>query len=107
MERRRTANAVPASTAGRSGDPRTIFCRPGGTPMRAYAIRRVIFIIPVLLAASIITFLALRLVPGDPALTFLGQQARPEDIERWHKDHGVDDPLVTQYLRWLGGMLHG
>jgi len=66
-----------------------------------------IFFVPVLLAASIVTFLALRLVPGDPALTFLGQQARPDEIERWHKDHGIDDPLVTQYFRWLGGMLKG
>jgi len=65
------------------------------------------FFVPVLLAASIVTFLALRLVPGDPALTFLGQQARPEEIERWHQDHGTNDPLVTQYVNWLGGMLRG
>ena len=75
--------------------------------MRAYAIRRLLFFVPVLLAASIVTFLALRLVPGDPALTFLGQNARPEEIERWHQDHHTKDPLAQQYLRWLGGMLRG
>jgi peptide/nickel transport system permease protein len=75
--------------------------------MRAYAIRRLLFFVPVLLAASIVTFLALRLVPGDPALTFLGQNARPEEIERWHEDHGTKDPLAQQYFRWLGGMLRG
>jgi peptide/nickel transport system permease protein len=75
--------------------------------MRTYVIRRLLFFIPVLLAASIVTFLALRLVPGDPALTFLGQQARPEEIERWHLDHGTNRPLVVQYVDWLGGMLRG
>lgn len=75
--------------------------------MRAYALRRLIFFVPVLLAASIVTFLALRLIPGDPALTFLGQSATPEQIEKWHEDAGIDDPLPTQYLRWLGGMLRG
>lgn len=75
--------------------------------MRTYIIRRLLFFIPVLLAASIVTFLALRLVPGDPALTFLGQQARPEEIERWHQDNGTDKPLITQYANWLTGMLQG
>jgi len=75
--------------------------------MRTYVLRRLLFFIPVLLAASIVTFLALRLVPGDPALTFLGQQARPEEIERWHLDHGTNKPLVTQYVDWLTGMIQG
>jgi peptide/nickel transport system permease protein len=75
--------------------------------VRAYAIRRMIFFIPVLLAASIVTFLALRLVPGDPALTFLGQTATPAAIKQWHQAHHIDEPLVQQYLQWLGGMLHG
>jgi peptide/nickel transport system permease protein len=75
--------------------------------MRTYIIRRLLFFIPVLLAASIVTFLALRLVPGDPAVTFLGQQARPEEIERWHEDHGTNKPLLTQYVNWLTGMLRG
>lgn len=75
--------------------------------MRAYAIRRIFFFIPVLLAASVVTFLALRLVPGDPALTFLGQTASPAAIQQWHKDHHIDDPLLQQYFTWLGGMLKG
>lgn len=75
--------------------------------MRAYTIRRLLFFVPVLLAASIITFGALRLLPGDPALTFLGQAASEEDIARWHRDRGTDRPLVQQYVRWLGGMLRG
>jgi len=75
--------------------------------VRTYIIRRLLFFVPVLLAASIVTFMALRLIPGDPALTFLGQQARPEEIERWHQDHGTKEPLVKQYWTWLSGMLQG
>ena len=75
--------------------------------MRAYATRRILFFIPVLLAASLVTFLALRLVPGDPALTFLGQTATPAAIKQWHQANHVDEPLATQYVRWLGGMLKG
>lgn len=75
--------------------------------MRAYAIRRLLFFVPVLLAASIVTFGALRLIPGDPALTFLGIAATPEAIQQWHEAHGVDEPLAKQYVKWLGGMLRG
>lgn len=75
--------------------------------MRAYAIRRLLFLLPVLLAASMLTFFALRLVPGVPALTFLGQLARPEEIEAWNKAAGLDKPLYQQYLTWLGGTLTG
>jgi peptide/nickel transport system permease protein len=75
--------------------------------MRAYTIRRLIFFVPVLLAVSLLTFVASRLVPGDPALTYLGQSARPDEIAAWHHAHGLDQPLARQYLDWLGGMLHG
>src|SRR5215216_7476565 len=66
--------------------------------VRTYIIRRLLFFVPVLLAASIVTFMALRLIPGDPALTFLGQQARPEEIERWHKDHGTEEDRKSTRL---------
>jgi peptide/nickel transport system permease protein len=75
--------------------------------MRNYAIRRLLFFLPVLLAVSLLTFFAARLVPGEPALTYLGQQARPEDIAAWNKRHGLDRPLLEQYWTWLTGMLRG
>lgn len=79
----------------------------GRAAMRAYAIRRILFFIPVLFAASIVTFLALRLIPGDPALTFLGQTASQAEIDKWHELNGTNEPLVKQYLTWIGGMLRG
>ncbi len=75
--------------------------------MWAYTIRRLIFFVPVLLMVSVLTFFATRLVPGEPALTFLGQQARIEEIEAWNARHGLDRPLVVQYFSWLGGVLRG
>ncbi len=75
--------------------------------MRNYAIRRLIFIMPVLLAVSLLTFFAARLIPGESALTYLGQTARVEEIEAWNQRHGLDRPLLTQYLDWLGGVVRG
>ncbi|MGI8550214.1 MAG: ABC transporter permease [Dehalococcoidia bacterium] len=75
--------------------------------MRQYAIRRLLFLPPVLLAVSSLTFFATKLVPGDPALTFLGLSARPEEIEAFHRANGLDKPLLAQYFNWLLGILHG
>jgi peptide/nickel transport system permease protein len=75
--------------------------------MWQYAIRRMLFFIPVLFAVSVLTFFAARLVPGEPALTYLGGQARIDDIKAWDHAHGLDQPLMTQYVKWLGGILHG
>lgn len=65
------------------------------------------FFVPVLLAVSLITFFAARLVPGEPALTYLGQTARTDDIVAWNHRHGLDRPLMTQYFDWLGGIVRG
>lgn len=75
--------------------------------MWQYAFRRLLFILPVLFAVSVLTFFASRLIPGEPALTFLGLQARTEEIEAWNRRHGLDQPLLTQYVDWLTGVLRG
>lgn len=49
--------------------------------MLRYAIRRIVFFVPVLFITSLITFFAINLVPVDPAVIFLGQEALPEQIE--------------------------
>ncbi len=75
--------------------------------MRQYAMRRMLFLVPVLFAVTIITFFGLSLIPGDPALTFLGLEARPEEIESFHRQHGLDKPVIERYFDWLSGMLRG
>ncbi|MFF6788190.1 ABC transporter permease [Streptomyces filamentosus] len=75
--------------------------------MRAYLLRRVPSALLVLLAASVLAFALLRLVPGDPAAVLAGPDAGPE-VEAAIRDRlGLDDPLPAQYLHWIGGLLTG
>lgn len=75
--------------------------------MLRYAIRRIVFFVPVLFITSLITFFAINLVPVDPAIIFLGQEALPEQIEAFNKIHGLDTPIVQRYFEWLGGIMRG
>jgi peptide/nickel transport system permease protein len=56
---------------------------------------------------SIIVFLLLRLVPGDPAMVILGLRATPEGLAIIRQELGLDLPIHLQYWQWLGGILHG
>ncbi len=75
--------------------------------MRQYAMRRLLFFVPVLLVTSAITFFAVNLIPGDMALVLLGNEADQADIDAFHKSTGLDKPVAQRYLQWLGGMLRG
>ncbi len=77
------------------------------TGMTRYALRRILFFLPVLLAVSAITFFGLALIPGDPAQLFLPIDAENEAIEEWRASRGLDQPLLERYINWLGGMLRG
>jgi len=75
--------------------------------MRQYAARRLLFFVPVLLAVSLVTFTAARLIPGEEAFLTLGETASKEDVEAFREAHGLNDPIPEQYLGWIGGMLRG
>ena len=64
-------------------------------------------LIPVLLVVSVVIFLLIHLVPGDPAAAILGEQATPEQIEALRETLGLNQPLTTQYFRWLTGLFRG
>jgi peptide/nickel transport system permease protein len=71
-------------------------------------LRRLATIVPVLLLVSLVDFLLLALVPGDPAVTLAGgANATPQAIAHVRAQLKLDDPLMTQYFRWLGDALHG
>jgi peptide/nickel transport system permease protein len=72
-----------------------------------FVIRRILGSIPVLFGLSVILFLFLRLLPGDPALAILGQHATPQLVAQLHETLGLNKPLYVQYLDWLGQLLHG
>ncbi|HST89289.1 MAG TPA: ABC transporter permease, partial [Ktedonobacterales bacterium] len=70
--------------------------------MASYIVRRLIFIVPVALLVSFIVFMLIHLVPGDPAAVLLGEDATPQNIAALRKELGLDQPLLTQYVLWLG-----
>src|SRR5919202_1117368 len=59
-------------------------------------------LIPILLGLSILLFAWLRALPGGPAQAALGERATPEDIARYNKLFGLDQPIYVQYLKFLG-----
>lgn len=75
--------------------------------MARFIARRVLLAIPTLLFASILIFLLLRLIPGDPATILAGSDATPAQVAAVRHDLGLDAPLVVQYVTWLNRALHG
>lgn len=75
--------------------------------MQRYIIRRILGMIPVLFGVSIIVFLMIHLIPGDPISFMLGRVSDPEVIAAARARYGLDQPLPAQYLHWLGQVLQG
>lgn len=75
--------------------------------MGAYLIRRLAYLGPVLLGVSVVVFVTMSLLPGDPALAILGPYATPENVARLEKDLGLDRSLVEQYAIWLSNVVQG
>src|SRR5215218_10885420 len=70
-----------------------------------FILRRLVQMIPVLFGITLIVFALLQLIPGDPAVTMLGLQARPEAVTALRHELGLDRPLWEQYLRYLGNVI--
>jgi peptide/nickel transport system permease protein len=75
--------------------------------MVAFIIRRLLQTIVVLVIVSMIAFLIIHLIPGDPAVAMLGESATQEQIDSLRKELGLDQPVVMQYLRWFGNVVRG
>jgi peptide/nickel transport system permease protein len=75
--------------------------------MTLYVLRRLGLLLVAIVVASIVIFVLLRLMPGDLARVIGGTQASPERIDEIRQELGLDQPLVRQYLDWIGGILHG
>lgn len=74
--------------------------------MRAVA-RRLGSVALTLVFASVVIFLLMQLVPGDPAVVIAGEAASVERVEEIREELGINDPLHVQYLRWVGGLVQG
>jgi len=75
--------------------------------MAAFLLRRLGLMILTLWILSLIVFFAGQIVPGDPGRATLGQFASPSAVQTLDHQLGVDRPLLTRYLSWIGGVLHG
>ncbi len=77
------------------------------TPVTAYILRRLAYMVPVLFVITLITFFLIRLVPGDPVTAMLGPRGTPERRAELAKAMKLDRPLWEQYVAFLGGVAAG
>ncbi|MCX7227835.1 MAG: ABC transporter permease [Burkholderiales bacterium] len=75
--------------------------------MIGFVARRVLAVVPVLFVVAVIVFAILRAVPGDPAAVIAGDSATPEQVAALREKLGLEKPIVTQFVIWLGGVLRG
>jgi peptide/nickel transport system permease protein len=75
--------------------------------MWSYVTKRVLATLPVMGVVAVIVFLLLRLSPGDPAAIIAGDDATSEDIAKIREHLGLDRPLLTQFVRWIGQLATG
>jgi peptide/nickel transport system permease protein len=75
--------------------------------MLLFVARRLTYLVPVLIAVSMLTFVIASLLPGDLADVVLGDQATPENVAALRHDLGLDQPIWWRYLGWLGHVFQG
>ena len=75
--------------------------------MLTYATKRALIAILTLLAASLVVFAMLEIVPGDPARLMLGMNATEDAVHNLQEQMGLNQPLAIRYFSWLGGLLTG
>ncbi|MEG0381453.1 MAG: ABC transporter permease, partial [Kurthia sp.] len=75
--------------------------------MLMFLIKRFAQIIPVIFGVTLVVFLIMQLVPGDPAIVLAGEGASKETIETLRQSLGLNNPLYVQYLDYVGSLLQG
>ena len=69
--------------------------------MARFVVRRLLLLVPILLGLSVVLFVWVRALPGDPVDSLLGERATPGARERFERIYGLDRPLYVQYLAYL------
>lgn len=75
--------------------------------MITFVVRRLAFMMLILVCVSFLTFLIVNVLPGDVANTILGDFATPEQVEALRQRLGLDQPVLYRYVEWAAGMVHG
>lgn len=75
--------------------------------MLRYIIKRLLLLIPIILGVSAIIFALKSFTPGDPARQILGNDATQEQVDAKREELGLNDPVIVQYFRYIGGIIRG
>lgn len=75
--------------------------------MREYIIKRILQIIPTILAITLVVFAMMQAIPGDPIIALLGDAYDEEDAQALREEYGLNKPVIVQYAIWLGKVLKG
>src|SRR5207247_218428 len=75
--------------------------------MRVYILRRLLGIVPTVLMITLVVFVMMRSVPGDPVVALLGDAYTEEDAIKTRQAYGLDKPILVQYVIWLGRIVQG
>jgi peptide/nickel transport system permease protein len=75
--------------------------------MRVYILRRLLGIVPTVLMITLVVFVMMRSIPGDPVVALLGDAYTEEDAIKARQTYGLDQPVLVQYFIWLGKLARG
>src|SRR5262245_27630724 len=75
--------------------------------MRVYILRRLLGIVPTVLMITLVVFVMMRSIPGDPVVALLGDAYTEEDAVKARHEYGLDNPVLVQYVIWLGKLVQG
>ncbi|HEX5163915.1 MAG TPA: ABC transporter permease [Thermomicrobiales bacterium] len=75
--------------------------------MTRYIFRRLLYAVFIIWGCATIVFFLLRLVPGDPVSVMLGAEYTPEAAAQLRENLGLNEPVYTQYVKWMGNLLQG
>ncbi|PWC21567.1 MULTISPECIES: ABC transporter permease [Brenneria] len=87
-----------------SGSPRFLISR---SPLGLMIARRLLAGVAMLAVVSVLIFAGIQLLPGNPATAILGQSATPEAVNALNAQLGLDQPALSRYFSWLGGIARG
>jgi peptide/nickel transport system permease protein len=75
--------------------------------MQEYLMRRLLLLLPTLIGVTLIVFLMMRVIPGDPVANMMGEAYSEADAQRLRRELGLHQPILLQYCKWLGLLVQG
>src|SRR5687767_416834 len=75
--------------------------------MRTYILRRLFQIVPTIIMITLVVFVMMQSIPGDPVVAMLGEAYTEEDANKVRREYGLDRPVLVQYFIWFGKLVQG